>query len=421
MKGFIQLKAICLFFLLTSFQPSIVILSQSSVNSTDTSIRDEIDGNITIHYFDAGNLSSELNGRYSIGIWGNDELINFANEAGLKGDGSSSNPFIIENYFITNFNVADLTLNIIIRNNLIGQFVYYGNNLIIENNAFDDAGPMKVFGNYNTIRNNQVTQGVTHSIYIEGDYNLVKANTLIKTGTGLTVIGSNNIVTDNFVAQSVSYEDIPLEPENSYGNNNGISVDGSNNFISHNTFVHSDGYGVYIANDGNNNIITENNFINNSLNVQKGSRIISQAYEHQSLGYDSDFVSTNSYDYNYWKNATGFDENEDGIIDSTYDIGGVSTNDNFPLAHYVNISLPASIPPHGNYFGDDQVVDGSNYDIDSVSTFDNVFEGLPAAPVVFQPDLDEDLVLPDLIYVIPIVLLMGILVYKSRKYLRYIL
>jgi hypothetical protein len=66
-------------------------------------------------------------------------------------------------------------------------------------------------------------------------------------------------------------------------------------------------------------------------------------------------------------------------------------------------------------------VDGSNYDIDSVSTFDNVFEGLPAAPVVFQPDLDEDLVLPDLIYVIPIVLLMGILVYKSRKYLRYIL
>lgn len=431
MKPVTYLKIICIFSIFNLLCISIIV-----ANSDNFGASDEITNHIImefpkIQFFDEGNLSSEFKATHDFNIIGDDDLVISAIEENWTGDGSDSNPFIIENYFITNFVIRDITHSLIIRNNLIGQLTLYGSNATIENNLVDDASPIWIEGSNNIIRNNQITGGEVHTIYLVGDNNLIESNTLVDTGTGLTVSGSDNVIYGNFLVLDITKlgdvfgDDISTR--------HGLLLDGSDNFVSVNTFSNAPGYGIMVGKGSEFNNITLNNFINNSLLVFEDMDPVSQVYDGNGLNYDSTATSNNYYDYNYWNDFVGPDEDENTIIDVPYDIGGVSEEDSFPLVYYVNMSLPSIVPPHHNFFGEDTIVEASDLDIQNTTTIDNVFEGQTAGPIPvnyglveeigeeIEQDLEENLVISDSLYVIiftPVIVLIVMSIYKYRRNLK---
>ncbi|MCE7733924.1 MAG: hypothetical protein GPJ54_03540 [Candidatus Heimdallarchaeota archaeon] len=422
MRQAVYWKVIYLFVILTLFPTSIVIANDFGASQSPSNSK--TNENASVQFFDEGNLPSEFEGIYSININGDNELINFANNAGWGGDGSDANPYIIENYLITNLGILGVTLRIIIRNNLIGQLTFSGSDCIIENNAVHDSSAIEVTGHNNIIRNNQIDHGGSHTIKLVGDRNLIESNTLVNTKTGLSITGSNNIVERNFVVlEQIENDEIINDIVSS--NKHAIKIQGSSNQILGNTFSQAAGYGIVVLQGSEYNTITSNNFINNSGNIQFILDGVSQAYEDNGFSYDQNFEGNNNYNYNFWNDLTNPDEDQNGIIDIPYNIGGVINNDSFPLTNYVNLIPPTIVPPHNKHFGEDEVIQISDLEITETTTLDNVFAGLDPGPYFdpsFDPEkIDENLILPDSFYlllVIPVVTLLVWLIYKYRKNIR---
>jgi parallel beta-helix repeat protein len=217
--------------------------------------------------------------------------------------------------------------------------------------------------------------------------NIIANNSFQKTANGIILsMAHNNIVTNNTITLSDSgISVLQLSTFNNISFNicsnntfSGISLQTSmNNIIANNTCMWNDKVGIEIPWECFNNTITGNLVAFNGLGYSEteghkaGERILSQSFEGHGIWIESDeskdpnrlnrilwndIISNginarndeaeNSYDYNYWSDYNGTDDNGDGIGDTHYPISGDSpTTDPHPRV----ITQYSELPPTTSY------------------------------------------------------------------------
>jgi parallel beta-helix repeat protein len=258
-----------------------------------------------------------------------------------KNDGNN----IINNNIISNNSERGIDIffsdynevnNNIIKNNKIGLRIYFGKNLIILNNLFENCGIS--FNGYtipywitHTIENNTINgkpiryyknaSGITVPVFT-GQVLLANCkNFLIKdlylSGLGENITlgySSNNFIVNNIISNN---------------NQNGIGLIFSDDNTIHNNSINNNSIGVYLH-LSKNNIIYHNNFINNFQNV----------YFFADVSYPNTWNDSYPSCGNYWDDYTGIDNykginqdipGSDGIGDTPYPIAGVANQDFYPF------------------------------------------------------------------------------------------
>ncbi len=266
------------------------------------------------------NVTPDLSIQYdkydSIRINGTFDFRTTAEAENWRGDGSSQNPYMIDGLRIINsgslisiFN-TDLHFQIShcflsgIHPSSLGCGIHFSNvsNGYVSDNTIENIDGIGIFiekSFNNVITENSIQRNNKEGIYIgESNYIDIFGNTIVENGlVGIETYRSNCVnITLNQV-RSNNFFGIRLR----YSNNNllfRISI-----------FNNSD-YGVCVENSNHNNV-TWNVFVKNKL---KGS---SQAY---------DDGNGNSFTENFWNEWIRPDDNKDGIVDSPYEIDGLSSN-----------------------------------------------------------------------------------------------
>ncbi|UCC20367.1 MAG: right-handed parallel beta-helix repeat-containing protein [Promethearchaeota archaeon] len=252
-----------------------------------------------------------------------------AKSAGIcTGEGTLSNPYIIQNFEIDAGGSGDC---ILIENSL----VYF----IIRNCILSNSGSESGIKLYN-VKNGEITYneatycgaGIELSTNFPGVTSdiVISRNNLHNSGCGIQLYGASNsevignTINNNDYGIYLSYGDYNNISENVITDNSyGISsyanwdFESEYNTISSNLIQDNSNFGVFLNDYVDLNYVFLNCFIDNGLNA-----------------YDEG--SNNQWDNgvkgNYWSNYTGSDTNGDGIGDVPYDISGsVGSQDNFPL------------------------------------------------------------------------------------------
>ncbi len=276
---------------------------------------------------------------------------------GFSGNGTQINPFLIEGLNISNptgstINIQGTTAFFIIRNNFLDglstasigilfQSVLYG---LIENNTvknFFDHSIKIAQSSHNGIRSNRILDNITigfhySEIYLTGSLN----NTI-----------TNNFIYNNHFANAIYLAD--SSPSNQITGNvisnihgDGIHILNSNDNILYNNSISFNGTGIVVTNSDN-SLIYGNRFqSDNGLRIDSTSdnnRIkINNFMEDNGA---SDDGSSNVFSFNYWQNYVGVDGNNDGIIDSSYSLGGSASNrDSYPMTSEIfDLLIPPTI------------------------------------------------------------------------------
>ncbi len=207
--------------------------------------------------------------------------------------------------------------------------------------------------------------GNDHVIEIKGErFNEIEVNISDLTvknagGTGFDCLAisfvNNGKIENNIISDSGNGDGIGIDhstslsiKDNSISNNeNGagisLTVESQNNEIYYNV-IQDNSNGIYIYKSSNDNRIHDNTISGNSL---YGIHISSQTLSTGNYFYRNDIKSnnqnaldphTNYWDYNsegnYWGDYNGYDNNNDDIGDTPYDIPGGSNQDNYPLGYF---------------------------------------------------------------------------------------
>ncbi|MFX0123459.1 MAG: right-handed parallel beta-helix repeat-containing protein [Candidatus Hodarchaeota archaeon] len=309
-----------------------------------------------------------------ITIIGDDNFKNIAFMENWPGDGTPSDPFIIEGYNITGsygdlIVIHDTTVYFIIRNNYLnglseawGGLVFYNvnNGIVINNNVknVDTLGIGVYFSKNINISDNIVQNTNLNGIRIEAcpGPSLVTNNIITNsTDAALWVGDSSNKTTIEFntiyentygivftcdVAQySTSFSSF-ITNNHIYNNFYGIELSYSNNIlISYNSFEENFNYGVFLSFTCENTRVKYNNFFENHVEGRSQAK---------------DDGKNNTYKFNFWNEWTEPDGNDDGIVDNPYEIDGIAYNlDDFPLTTLTNISSKSPNPVNiifGSFF-----------------------------------------------------------------------
>ena len=302
---------------------------------------------------------------------------------GFEGEGTLTDPFLIEGYNITTNTVAAIHVentakHFIIRNNIldgidqsdnaimllnvthgtiVNNQVYHARAINIEdssNNTFIDNWITDCYeefiviftnSNFSTIIGNLLNDSYTAApIALLRTYNsIVFHNTLnneVATGIYLDQSEDNTIIGNTIT--NCSSSGIQL-----YGSqNNGItensifncSGDGiylwrsSDNIVSYNNLYNNTDYGINVIHSGqfsDNNTITMNNFLDNNVGY------IAQDYR-PSQGYTEYHLVANNFTSNYWSDWSGT---------GNYSLDGIAhNNDSSPLANLVLPTLNVVSP-----------------------------------------------------------------------------
>jgi parallel beta-helix repeat protein len=187
----------------------------------------------------------------------------------FSGDGSISNPFLIDGYNITTsssnlIHIQDTTAYFIISNNLLnginGSFdgIFFSNvmNGNVSNNLISNcmSGIALKSSSINNFLNNTIDSNVGDGIHLEdSNSNFINDNDIYGTETGGGGSGST-LPKKNFAIHQTS------------GGGNGIFLDPSNdNIISNNNIFNNSGSGI-LLNQSENNTIYENDVYRNDQN-----------------------------------------------------------------------------------------------------------------------------------------------------------
>ncbi len=290
--------------------------------------------------------SAKYNGKYfrkSIRINNNDE---FTSTRGVtSGNGSESNPWIIEDYDINGTGY--------------GCCIYIGNTTdyaVVKNSDLFDASGQPSNGYYMNAGINlyNITNGSTEynnnsnnacGIYLSTACNNILSTNNVSSNNGegfrFDWYSCNNTVTNNTISN----------------NNDGIYITtGSNdNTITANNISSNDAYGIFICDDSCSNNITDNDIASND---DHGVSILSSSCENNTVYHNCFYNNNNSnvqaYDVginntwdngypsggNYWSDFNGVDyygganqtlNGSDGIGDWPYNLTGTSSSqDNYP-------------------------------------------------------------------------------------------
>ena len=337
------LKSICFFFLAVFLLFPVTIhvtyrpdIQHSGNNSPDNSFHLKL---------------SSLTVSNPISISGDSDFANQASSHSWLGDGSSSNPYIIQNLQIINntnsssgISISSVTKYFIIQNNYIemtglnangislsqtsnvgtitnntffnntqyGVYLYYSHNTTVSNNSFSynkQAGLHAFYANQTTIINNSFVDNEYNSnsngIYLRAShYNLLKDNIISRNWYGIFAsTGSthntfiNNTFKDNInhiLAQSATA--FPF-----YYNN-----------FSYNTFDNATTSNIYFSGQANHNIIAHNNFTNNADGIRftsnpQNNSVYDNRFINNSYGVWGDLSNTKIYNNTFVNNGYGID------------------------------------------------------------------------------------------------------------------
>ena len=239
---------------------------------------------------------------------------------------------------------------------------------IINNTVINNYRGILVYGHYNTIRDNNANSnsgGAGGGIAVlYSDHNTIDGNTAnsnMTAGIALSCECYDNTVTDNHCSNNLgcgiylgvssrneiasNNVDLNIEGiylgassdntvENNNCSNNNVNIylttNSNNNTIDNNSFSNSNfGYGIKLQ-DVSGNHIYLNDFISNRPSNHDCSSSDNTWHSPSQITYNYNGQSYSNYLGNYWDDYTGNDSNQNGIGDSSYQIGG-DNNDDYPL------------------------------------------------------------------------------------------
>lgn len=219
--------------------------------------------------------------------------------------------------FVTNSTVE----NVNVTNNYCGIYLHgCSSNTLVGNSATENEMGIELYGGSgehtllrNYLVNNKVgirlSSGSNNSVL----YNIVANNTW----AGIRVVGYDNIIRGNLVANNAHELSIPP---------GGITLEGGRNTIYENTLVNNL-YGMFLLVSPHNTIY-HNNFVDNTIQVHAGT-----------IGYVSTWDDGYPSGGNYWSDYNGTDSHSeppqnrtesDGVGDDPYTIN-INNTDRYPL------------------------------------------------------------------------------------------
>ena len=296
------------------------------------------------------------------------------------GDGSWSNPYIIENMTI-NASSSPTGSGIIIENSINYYFIIRNvsifnagtndqdasiklinsNNGQILKNILSNNGAVGLYllSNCinNTIKDNLVSQNNKWGVVLnlQCNNNHIEFNEITdNTWMGLSIYdhSNRNFVHMNNITNSLSSEGISIS-FNSHnntinqnlirGNDDGgivIYFYSHNNNIINNIINNNGGQGIDINTDANNSVIFNNTISNHIfggvwIDSTSGNSTVFMNTFLNNVGDGYDEGENNQWDNdtrgNYWDDYTGIDDNDDGIGDTPFSISGGGSQDRYPL------------------------------------------------------------------------------------------
>ena len=338
----------------------------------------------------------------NIHIDGNSGWIAFKNDGNCTGEGTYSDPYIIEDLVIDNgsiyiensdvyFKIENCTQyylgefgmgiylsrannSLIIRNNCSGNYVgitswdcsnntisgniannnaygimsYGGNNTISGNTANNNYWGIYLYDCDNsTISGNNADDNIQRGIQLEsGDNNAISENTANNNWFGIVLLDSNNDTILGNIANNNTYYGIALS-------------DSSNDTILGNIANNNTYYGIYLWGSNNNtitkNIINYNNITGIVVDTSNGNNIYLNCFNNILNAVDNG--SNNHWDNgingNYWADYADLDIDGNGIGDVPYNItGSAGSRDYFPLMKCPNptIQVNEGVPGYNLFF-----------------------------------------------------------------------
>lgn len=331
-----------------------------------------------ISYTDHGTITINGNAQFNNS--------NFPEDGVVSGNGTFSNPYIIEGWNISaasasGIRIFNTNVYFIIRNcyvhdggsSALGIYLVncangnITNNTVLSNssgillqsssgnrvsdNTFNSNNNVGIYltqsSNGNAISKNICNSNVHYGISIQqSSGNILRNNTCSSNdvlGIYLTQSSSHNALFDNICSSNQAYGiDLQQSSNNTLSNNNcssnqyGIFLtqSSSNNNMTLNEMYNNVGQGVFIE-TGSNNMIWNNSFMGNS-----GGGI--QANDDGTGNLWNTSGTPHGYG-NYWSTLTGPDVDLDGIVDWSYNLtGSAGAKDYYPLAR-----VPTQIPEFG--------------------------------------------------------------------------
>ncbi|MFQ5977260.1 MAG: S8 family serine peptidase [Candidatus Heimdallarchaeota archaeon] len=323
-----------------------------------------------------------------------------------QGNGSLSNPYIIEEQNITRNSthliwIEDTTAHFIIRNNHLDGVNGSYSGIILENVLHGLISNNTIHSIYQgiwanitselTITNNTIYNTTESGILPRSSSNLhIVNNTIFKTSaSGILLYENVNYCTisDNTISNS-SYQGIWMNGTTNISINNNSIFNATHNGIiswfssqltvSGNNISNCGVYGIWLYREVNNTLVSDNTLFDNYYgiflerashttitsniilnNTQFGIGLHSASnntliqwnnFIDNNLGSSSqaqDNGTSNIFSHNFWVDWTNPDSHGDGIVDDPYLVDGTaSNNDSFPLSS--TLSAPTVLVPNGS-------------------------------------------------------------------------
>ena len=397
MKSKAKSKLIILITLGILFAFSPIITINLIFNAGNNKTSSEYDDYINL---DNENLKISATSR-EIHIDGNAGWIAFKNDGNCTGEGTYSDPYIIEDLVIDNgsisiensdmyFKIENCTLyysgefgmgiylyrannSLIIRNNCSGYYsgitswdcsnntisgnianynaygiaIWSDNNTISGNTANDNYWGIMLMGSNNIISGNNANDNIQRGIHLEsGDNNAISGNTANNNWFGIVVSDSSNDTILGNIANNNTYYGIALS-------------DSSNDTILGNIANNNTYYGIYLWGSYNNtitkNIINYNNITGIVVDTSNGNNIYLNCFNNilNAIDNGSNNHWDNGINGNYWADYADLDIDGNGIGDVPYNItGSAGSRDYFPLMKCPNPTIQVSegIPGYNLFF-----------------------------------------------------------------------
>ncbi|MFW3146142.1 MAG: NosD domain-containing protein [Thermoplasmatota archaeon] len=198
----------------------------------------------------------------------------------------------------------------------------------------------------NHIRNNSLEENRNNGIYVGSGPNHISGNRIYANKNGVKLDSSDNIAEENRLIKNIYGVLMHSGARNTVKDNyiirNSIGIQffrSDDNLITDNLFLLCAVYGIDLYQVGSSgNEIHHNEFFRNN---QTGTSYDPGKIQSRDLSGGNQWYSA-SNEGNFWLDWTTPDSNQDGIVDTPYDIVGGSVYDLYPLSdsEYPDLSIP---------------------------------------------------------------------------------